>query len=172
MCHLCRGDVSNQKSTRECGVIVELRSCYYVCGDIDNEQSSQRVEGSANWKPFEINILAARAVQATGNGQTALNNPFSTMGISRKTYQAHIKATFRSAATLAVEGVTNCKNCPLEAPGTSPFVLKGLRRPGGTAVSHWCGDRWCGGLCSRLRGAVKLLRWLQECPTRGGPAVQ
>lgn len=115
--------MSNQKSTRECGVAVD------VCGDIDNEQSSQRVEGSVNWKPFEINILAARAVQTTGNGHTAFYDLFSTMGISRKTYQAHIKATFKCAATLAVESVMNCKNCPSEAPGTSPFVLKvkGLR---------------------------------------------
>lgn len=34
------------------------------------------MEGSAKCTPFEINILAARAVQATGNGQTALNDLF------------------------------------------------------------------------------------------------
>ncbi|XP_077531040.1 uncharacterized protein LOC144143104 [Haemaphysalis longicornis] len=114
VCRVCKGDVSIEKSPREYGVAVELRLCCSVCGDVDREWSSQRVEGSAKCTPFEINILAARAVQATGNGQTALNDLFSTMGISHrglhnKTYQVHLKQKLKPAATQAAEGVM--KNC-------------------------------------------------------------
>ncbi|XP_077513403.1 uncharacterized protein LOC144124534 [Amblyomma americanum] len=113
-CRLCSGDVSIQKSTREYGVAVQLCLECSVCGDVTREWSSQRLPGSAKCNSFEVNILAARAALTTGNGQTALNDFFSTMGISHrglhnKTYQAHLKSKLKPAATLAAESVlTDC----------------------------------------------------------------
>lgn len=68
------------------------------------------MSGTAKCNPFEINILAARAVQSTGNGQTALNDLFSAMGISHrglhhKTYQGHLKERLNPAAMEACKGV-------------------------------------------------------------------
>ncbi|XP_077500054.1 uncharacterized protein LOC144110848 [Amblyomma americanum] len=53
-----------------------------------------------------LNILASRAMPSTGNAQTAMNNIFSVMGLSRhgmhnQTFQRHLKNTLQPAATRA-----------------------------------------------------------------------
>ncbi|KAH9369087.1 hypothetical protein HPB48_016730 [Haemaphysalis longicornis] len=78
------------------------------CGEFGTEWSSRRLPGPANCNPFEINVLAARAMQSTGNGQTALNDIFSSLGISHgglhnKTFQHYLRAKLNPAARSACE---------------------------------------------------------------------
>ncbi|XP_075732280.1 uncharacterized protein LOC119186949 [Rhipicephalus microplus] len=65
-------------------------------------------ERHENVQSFEVNLLASRAMVATGNGQTKMNDIFATMGISHrgmhnKTFQRHLKNTLAPAATQAAE---------------------------------------------------------------------
>ncbi|CAN8019459.1 unnamed protein product, partial [Ixodes persulcatus] len=116
-CKACGGDVELRKGDREYGLVVKLGLCCNICGDVASEWSSLRVEGPNKINPFEINVLAACAMQATGNGQTALNDIFATMNISHrglhnKTYQRYVKeklnpATKRAAAKISSECATS-----------------------------------------------------------------
>ncbi|CAN7980517.1 unnamed protein product, partial [Ixodes pacificus] len=116
-CKTCCGDVELVKGDREYGLAVKLKLCCKNCGDVASEWSSPRVEGPSKINPFEINVLAACAMQATGNGQTALNDIFATMNISHrglhnKTYQRYVKkklnpATKRAAAKVATKCATS-----------------------------------------------------------------
>lgn len=56
------------------GIAVKLKDLCSNCGELDAKLSSQRVGGTANCNPFEINFLAVHAIQSTGNGQTLLND--------------------------------------------------------------------------------------------------
>lgn len=116
-CKTCCGDVELVKGDREYGLAVKLKLCCKNCGDVASEWSSPRVEGPSKINPFEINVLAGCAMQATGNGQTALNDIFATINISHrglhnKTYQRYVKeklnpATKRAAAKVATECATS-----------------------------------------------------------------
>lgn len=115
-CRTCGGDVSITKGEREYGIAVKLCLQCSNCGIVDKEWTSPRAPGTAKCRPFKINLLASRALQSTGNGQTALNDVFSAMGVSHrglhhKTYQSHLKDKFMPAATKAAEKVLS--NCAL-----------------------------------------------------------
>ncbi|CAN8023230.1 unnamed protein product [Ixodes persulcatus] len=81
-CKICGGDVKIGKGKREYGLAVKLFLACTNCGDISSAWSSPRVNGDQRINPFAVNILAARAMQSTGNRQTALNDVFSAMNIS------------------------------------------------------------------------------------------
>ncbi|KAH9372085.1 hypothetical protein HPB48_017426 [Haemaphysalis longicornis] len=83
-CKTCGGDVNISKCDREYGLAVKLLITCVNCGDISSAWSSPRVAGDQNINPFSVNILAARAMQGTGNRQTALNDIFSAMNISHR----------------------------------------------------------------------------------------
>ncbi|KAH7959680.1 hypothetical protein HPB49_013037 [Dermacentor silvarum] len=104
VCQKCVGNsVSISRGASDYGITVQLSLECDFCGCLETKWSSRRVSGTAKSNPFEINILAARAVQSTGNGQTALNDLFSAKGISHrglhhKTYQGHLKGRLNPAA--------------------------------------------------------------------------
>lgn len=83
-CKTCGGDVNISKCDREYGLAVKLLITCVNCGDISSAWSSPRVAGDQNINPFSVNILAARAMQSTGNRRTALNDIFSAMNISHR----------------------------------------------------------------------------------------
>lgn len=56
------------------GIAVKLKVLCSSCGELDTKLSSQRVGGTANCNPLEINFLAVHAIQSTGNRQTLLND--------------------------------------------------------------------------------------------------
>lgn len=96
------------KSDHNYGLAVKLIVVCDNCGDIAAEWRSRRVEGEKNCNPFKINILAAHAMLSTGYGQTAMNDIFTAMGLSRrglhsKTFQQHLQKTLNPAATCAAE---------------------------------------------------------------------
>lgn len=107
-CHICRGKVKLTRGDREYGLAVKLHAVCDNCGDIGDAWSSRRVKHSVRSRPFAINMLAGRAMLSTGNGQTAMNDIFSAMGLSsramhKKTFQRHLKNKLEPAATRAAE---------------------------------------------------------------------
>ncbi|KAH7958418.1 hypothetical protein HPB49_001406 [Dermacentor silvarum] len=112
-CKFCGGgNVSLYKREREYGLAVKVCVSCANCGDIAEGWSSPRVDGDQKVNPFAVNILAARAMQSTGNRQAAMNDIFSTMNIShrglhKKTWQGYVKQKLTPAATRAAEKVTS-----------------------------------------------------------------
>lgn len=107
-CNVCRGSVTIVRGGNDYGLAVKLAVQCNTCGEIASEWTSPRVDGAKTCNPFEVNLLAARAMVATGNGQTKMNDIFAMMGISHrgmhhKTYQRHLKSTLAPAATRAAE---------------------------------------------------------------------
>lgn len=110
-CKTCNGAVKIIKDEREYGLALKLHLVCANCDKTSSAWSSPRVGGD-KISPFAVNILAARAMQATGNRQTALNDVFSVMNISHrglhtKTWQAYVKTKLTPAATRAAQKVTS-----------------------------------------------------------------
>lgn len=111
-CKTCNGAVKIIKDEREYGLALKLHLVCANCDKTSSAWSSPRVGGDKSISPFAVNILAARAMQATGNRQTALNDVFSVMNISHrglhtKTWQAYVKTKLTPAATRAAQKVTS-----------------------------------------------------------------
>lgn len=109
-CKVCGGNVDVSKGDREYGLAVRLALLCVNCGEISSAWSSPRAQGSQKISPFTVNILAARAMQSTGNRQTALNDVFAVMNISHrglhsKTWQGYMKNKLTPATTRAAEKV-------------------------------------------------------------------
>lgn len=58
------------------------------CGDVAEGWSSPRVIGEQKVKPLVVNILPMRAMQSTGNRQTAVNDTFAAMNVSHRSRHA------------------------------------------------------------------------------------
>ncbi|KAH9366722.1 hypothetical protein HPB48_008777 [Haemaphysalis longicornis] len=98
------------KGDREYGLAVKLMIECANCGDIASTWSSPRASGCQKINPFAVNVLAARAMQSTGNRQAALNDIFAAMNIShrgmhKKTWQCYVKEKLTPTATRAAEKV-------------------------------------------------------------------
>lgn len=84
------------------------------CGEVAVQWNSRRVDGEKTCTPFEMNMLATRAMLCSKNGRIDMNNIFASMGLSRrglpkKTFQWHLKKTPEPAATrAAVTVMTRC----------------------------------------------------------------
>lgn len=107
-CTICGGNLTVRKGERDFGLAVKFVAECAICGDNVQGWSSPRVSGKAKLRPFVINILAERAMQSTGNGQTAMNDIFAAMNISErgmhnKTWQGHLKTKLVPAATDGAE---------------------------------------------------------------------
>ncbi|KAH8020610.1 hypothetical protein HPB51_002559 [Rhipicephalus microplus] len=107
-CKACHGPATIVRGDRDYGLAVKVLVQCERCGKIANEWTSPRANGTKTCNPFEVNLLASRAMVATGNGQTKMNDIFATMGISHrgmhhKTFQRHLKNTLAPAATRAAE---------------------------------------------------------------------
>lgn len=136
-CKICKGDAQIMRGEREYGLAVKLQLVCTICGDVTSKWSSPRVDGDQKINPFTVNLLAARAMQATGNRQTALNDVFATMNIARrglhtKTWQTYVKKKLAPAATLAAEKLMiECASSVRET-----YVELNLDNPGNIAVSY------------------------------------
>ncbi|KAH8032153.1 hypothetical protein HPB51_023297 [Rhipicephalus microplus] len=123
-CKACHGPATIVRGDRDYGLAVKVLVQCERCGEIANEWTSPRANGTKTCNPFEVNLLASRAMVATGNGQTKMNDIFATMGISHrgmhhKTFQRHLKNTLAPAATRAAESaMSECaeKTCLLKSP--------------------------------------------------------
>lgn len=136
-CKICGGNAKICQDEREYGLAVKLLLVCSNCGDKATVWSSPRVNGDAKVNPFAINILAARAMQATGNRQTALNDIFAIMNISHrglhtKTWQAYQKLKLTPAAARAAE-----KQEKVSAESVRKLYSElSLDNPGNIAVSY------------------------------------
>lgn len=136
-CKLCSGDVNIGKEDRKYGLAVKLVLTCATCGDVSVAWSSPRVDGESKAKPFAINVLGARAMQSTGNQQTAFNDVFSSMNISsrglhNKTWQSYVKTKLTPAAVRASEKLTaECARSVREL-----YAELDLGNPGNIAVSY------------------------------------
>lgn len=115
-CKVCHGPATIVRGDRDYGLAVKVSVHCETCGVIANKWTSPRADNTKTCSAFQINLLAARAMVATGNGQTKMNDIFATMGISHrgmhhKTYQRHLKNTLAPAATRAAESaMSECAN--------------------------------------------------------------
>lgn len=135
-CGVCGGPGRISKEDREYGIAAKLVLTCDECGKLRTVWSSPRAGGDAAHGPFEINVLAVRAAMSTGNGQTALNDIFSALNISRrglhtKTYQDYVKLKMNPAAQKAAACVID------DCASTVKTVYSELNygNPGNIAVS-------------------------------------
>ncbi|CAN8029505.1 unnamed protein product [Ixodes persulcatus] len=140
-CKIGGGDVKIGKGKREYGLAVKLFLACTNCGDISSAWSSPRVNGDQRINPFAVNILAAGAMQSTGNHQTALNDVFSAMNISHrglhtKTWQDYMKKQLAPALARAAKELTT--ECAQSVQGL--YKELNLGNPGNIAVS--CDWSW------------------------------
>lgn len=93
-----------------------LKAYFFMCGncgDVSSTWSSLRIRSEHKSNSFAVNVLVARAMQATGNRQTALNDVFSIMNISRyglhttKTWQRYAKQKLTHAEDYASRHMTS-----------------------------------------------------------------
>lgn len=106
-CRVCGDSVTFTTGERAYGLSIKMVIACATCGDIASVWSSPRVK-SDKVNPFVVNVLTARAMQTTGNLQTALNDVFATMNISHrrlhtKTWQGYVKEKLAPAATRAAK---------------------------------------------------------------------
>lgn len=111
-CKNCSGAFEIVRDEREYGLAVKLRFMCANCGETTSVWSSPRVDSAERMNSFAVNVLATRAMQATGNRQTAFNDIFSLMDISRralhtKTWQSYVKAKLTPAADRAARNLTS-----------------------------------------------------------------
>ncbi|KAH9372563.1 hypothetical protein HPB48_008719 [Haemaphysalis longicornis] len=109
-CRVCGDSVTFTTGERAYGLSIKMVIACAMCGDIASEWSSPRVKSDKKVNPFVVNVLAARAMQTTGNRQTALNDVFATMNISHRglhteTWQGYMKEKLAPAATRAADNV-------------------------------------------------------------------
>lgn len=73
-CKACNKELRIVEDDREFGLTVKLRFVCSTCGATMSVWNSPRVRSDERVNPFTVNVLAARAMQATGNRQTALDD--------------------------------------------------------------------------------------------------
>lgn len=106
-CQKClRPGITVVQGTR-LGLAVKMILTCSKCGAVANEWSSPRKEDS---RAFEVNLRSMQAMKSVGKGSTALTDFWSVMNVShrglhQKTFQGHLKNTFRPAADAAAASV-------------------------------------------------------------------
>ncbi|KAH7978610.1 hypothetical protein HPB49_006097 [Dermacentor silvarum] len=93
-CNTCSGSAKLVRSNQDYGLATKLTVVCEMCGEVASGWSSPRIEGPKTCNPFEVNILAMHAMLSTGNSQTAMNDIFSAMGLSRRRmHKKHFSST-------------------------------------------------------------------------------
>ncbi|KAH9363821.1 hypothetical protein HPB48_021105 [Haemaphysalis longicornis] len=135
-CRVCGDSVTFKTGERAYGLSIKMVIACATCGDIASEWSSPRVKRD-KVNPFVVNVLAARAMQTTGNRQTASNDVFATMNTSQrglhiKTWQGYVKEKLAPAATRAADNVmaTSARSV------RKLFDDLQLRNPGNISVTY------------------------------------
>ncbi|XP_075550753.1 uncharacterized protein LOC142584524 [Dermacentor variabilis] len=136
-CKTCSGGIKVVRDEREYGLAVKLHLVCDNCDKTSSAWSSPRVDGTQKVNPFIVNVLAARAMQATGNRQTALNDVFAAMNVSHrglhtKTWQAYVKTKLTPAANRAAQKlVSKCAQSVRDL-----YAELHVSNPGNIAVSY------------------------------------
>ncbi|KAH7981702.1 hypothetical protein HPB52_000727 [Rhipicephalus sanguineus] len=105
VCKQClKGGVTVRESTK-LGLATRLEVVCSSCGTIDKLWTSPRKQDS---QAFDINVRAIAAMKQIGKGQTALNDFWAAMNVSyrglhHKTFQKHLKETFRKPEATALD---------------------------------------------------------------------
>ncbi|XP_077517393.1 uncharacterized protein LOC144128162 [Amblyomma americanum] len=107
LCPTCQQPGLAVHRETELGLAVKMVLSCISCGTLQSEWSSQRKSGS---RAFEVNIRAMQAIKSIGKGPTALNDFSATMNVSHrglhhKTYDEHLKKTFKPAAAAAAHNI-------------------------------------------------------------------
>lgn len=95
-CKICSGDLNMVREKHDYKLSVKLVMKCMNYGVVSSKWSLPHVRSAQQVNPFAVNVLATRAMQATGNRQTALNDLFSLINIScrglhTKTWQSYVK---------------------------------------------------------------------------------
>ncbi|KAH9380065.1 hypothetical protein HPB48_001717 [Haemaphysalis longicornis] len=107
-CRVCDDSATFGTGKRAYGLSIKMVIACVMCSDIASEWSSPRVNSNKKVNPFVMNVLATRAMQTTGNCQTALSDVFTTMNISHHElhttmWQGYVKEKLVPAATRAAD---------------------------------------------------------------------
>ncbi|XP_075554628.1 uncharacterized protein LOC142587468 [Dermacentor variabilis] len=105
LCQRCLSTGLTIQQGTQFGLATKLELVCPHCGIIANSWSSPR-QNAGN--AFEVNIRAIMAMKQIGKGQTAVNDFWAAMNVSHrglhhKTYQEHLKKTFRGPETQRME---------------------------------------------------------------------
>ncbi|XP_070390930.1 uncharacterized protein [Dermacentor albipictus] len=105
LCQRCLSTGLTIQQGTQFGLATKLELVCPHCGIIANSWSSPR-QNTGN--AFEVNIRAIMAMKQIGKGQTAVNDFWAAMNVSHrglhhKTYQEHLKKTFRGPETQRME---------------------------------------------------------------------
>ncbi|XP_070391601.1 uncharacterized protein [Dermacentor albipictus] len=107
-CTVCRycleGGLTVRESTK-LGLATKLEVVCPSCGTIESLWSSPRKKDT---QAFEVNVRAMMAMKQIGKGQMALNDFWAAMNVSyrglhHKTFQKHLKETFREPEAHALD---------------------------------------------------------------------
>lgn len=107
LCHQCFQPAMAVVPETKLGLAVKMALRCSASGASETQWSSLREEGS---RAFEVNLRPIKAIKSTGKGATALTEFWSVMNVSyrglhQKTFQGHLKAKFRPAASKCTTNV-------------------------------------------------------------------
>ncbi|KAG0421407.1 hypothetical protein HPB47_002698 [Ixodes persulcatus] len=105
VCKHCLGTGLTVQEGTKLGLAAKLEVVCLHCGIIASSWTSPRQQDS---RAFEVNIRSIMAIKQLGKGQTALNDFWAATnvphrGLHHKTFQEHLKKTFREPEALCVE---------------------------------------------------------------------
>lgn len=108
-CKICNGALEIVRDKQE---YVKMGFMCANCGANASVWNSPHIHSGEQMNPFNVNILATRVMQPTGNRQTAFNGISSLMGICRralnvKTRQSYVKMKLTPAADRAARNLTS-----------------------------------------------------------------
>ncbi|CAN7988270.1 unnamed protein product [Ixodes hexagonus] len=105
VCKHCSGTGLTVQEGTKLGLAAKLEVVCPHCGILASSWTSPRQQDS---RAFEVNIRSIMAIKQIGKGQTALNDFWAAMNISHrglyhKTFQEHLKKTFREPEALSMD---------------------------------------------------------------------
>ncbi|CAN7950047.1 unnamed protein product [Ixodes pacificus] len=106
-CQQCSRPGLTIKQGTRLGLAFKMILTCPTCGPVESEWSSPRREEG---RTFEVNLRSIQAIQSIGKGSTALTDFWSIMNVSHrgmhhKTFQGHLKASFKPASEAAAASV-------------------------------------------------------------------
>ncbi|CAN7988728.1 unnamed protein product [Ixodes hexagonus] len=105
VCKHCSGTGLTVQEGTKLGLAAKLEVVCPHCGILASSWTSPRQQDS---RAFEVNIRSIMAIKQIGKGQTALNDFWAAMNVSHrglhhKTFQEHLKKTFREPEALCMD---------------------------------------------------------------------
>lgn len=105
VCKECLKGAMTVRESTKLGLATKLEVVCASCGTVDKLWTSPRKKDT---QAFDVNVRAIMAIKQIGKGQTALNDFWAAMNVSyrglhHKTFQKHLKETFRKPEATALE---------------------------------------------------------------------